>query len=979
MNSSVNDDDDPWSYSFPPSLESLPIKKSDASTDKIDKRGSNNVHESNQAIENAGRKQVGEDDVGDKSDEEDPEVKEEEEGKGNGNGNGNGLLKVDTRMAFSVDDSKDDVNSTVSSDSQFSSAAKSPIPSRLSNQFMNTTIGGNGHASHSSLSLQSPFMMKPFPADPYINKEDANSILSKDSDEQKLKGAASATPKKCYLSGARTSLQQAFDEGTAIHSEGDVVNGGDQPTPLPSQGLSSFGARSSSGGIPDGSPKIITYRKSRVGRPESDGNVQYDNSVFSTPKEKYDTRLYVEEKYKDTNYRYATIKRNTEFHQLFTSLDLTDRLLDDFSCALSREILLQGRLYVSERHVCFNSNLLGWVTNVIIEQSDIVKFEKKLTAGLFPNGMLIETKDAKHNLASLISRDSTFEFMKEVWQGSTGKIMDTSTITVGDNSTIASNGSYSIDANGIIQMEAAASGVSELERKEQQSRFESYILSIDGDDNPDSPSRIDDPDSDSNYSVDDDEDDDKHEDGQSSEYLTSDAPNQIVFKEEEDHKDISENKLSDEVDEKGDVHISENDSTSTSIKVIKFKPDSKYINMGPDSHSPTILPTDFAKENSEVFLCKEQFDVPLGIVFNILYGSENTEFHKEFLEDHDASEITEYDKFHPSKDDPTKLERSYSYRKALGYTIGPKSTKCEVVEFIEHLDFNQYINVLTRTVTPDVPSGNSFSVWTRYCFTWGPNNSTILEMSYFIKWTGRSWIKSVIEKQSLSGQKQATDDLLVKLKAALEKETIEVQAQVSKTKPPKVKKVKTSKTKVSTPLPSSRNESTAPIASSKYSFNEIIRTNIVTVCYFIFSFLVMLLILELRVFKIANENNQLLRHQLLVTSHLVFSSQALTKANGKGGEKAYLEMLNKADGVKDSDFWKFVQDSEQSELNLLDKVEFLTNQLRLLYQKEDESSQHDIFESIEAKFNELKQQANEFKYQDYINVGALRNAIGDLL
>lgn len=976
MNSSVNDDDDPWSYSFPPSLESLPIKDGEAS-DKIDKRASDDVTESAQGAENAASKQAGADgEVDEKGDNEDPEGKGEEEGKSNGNGS---FLKVDTRMAFTADDSKDDVNSTVSSDSQFSSAAKSPIPSRLSNQFMSTTLGGNGHASHSSLSLQSPFMMKPFPADPYINKEDANSILSKDSDEQKLKGAASATPKKSYLSGARTSLQQAFDEDSALTAEGDPVNGGDQPTLLPSQGLSSFGVRSSSGGIPDGSPKIITYRRSRGGRPESDGNVQYDNSVFSTPKEKYDTRLYVEEKYKDTNYRYATIKRNTEFHQLFTSLDLTDRLLDDFSCALSREILLQGRLYVSERHVCFNSNLLGWVTNVIIEQSDIVKFEKKLTAGLFPNGMLIETKDAKHNLASLISRDSTFEFMKEVWQGSTGKIMDTSTTTAGDNSTIASNGSYSIDTNGILQMEPTGCGVSELEGKEQQSRFQSYILSIDGDDNPDSPSRIDEPDSDSNYSVEDDDDDDKDEEEQSSEYLTSDVPNQVGMKGEVSHKDINEDKLSGEVDERDDEHISETDSTSTSIKVIKFKPDSKYINMGPDNHSLTTLPTDFVKDNSEVFLCKEQFDVPLGIVFNILYGSENTEFHKEFLEDHDASEITEYDKFHPLKDDPTKLERSYTYRKALGYTIGPKSTKCEVVEFIEHLDFNQYINVLTRTVTPDVPLGNSFSVWTRYCFTWGPNNSTILEMSYFIKWTGRSWIKSVIEKQSLSGQKQATDDLLVKLKTALEKETIEVQAQVSKTKPAKVKKVKTAKTKLSAPLPISTSEPTTTIASSKYSFNEIIRTNIVTVCYFIFSFLVMLLILELRVFKIANENNQLLRHQLLVTSHLVFSSQALSKANGNGGDKEYLEMLNKADGVKDSDFWKFVQNSEESELNLLDKVEFLTNQLRLLYQKEDESSQHDIFESIELKFNELKQQANEFKYQDYINVGALRNAIGDLL
>src|ERR1700694_377468 len=36
----------------------------------------------------------------------------------------------------------------------------------------------------------------------------------------------------------------------------------------------------------------------------------------------------------------------------------------DYSCALSKEILVQGRMYVSEHYICFNSNIFGWVTNV---------------------------------------------------------------------------------------------------------------------------------------------------------------------------------------------------------------------------------------------------------------------------------------------------------------------------------------------------------------------------------------------------------------------------------------------------------------------------------------------------------------------------------------------------------------------------------------------------------------------------------------
>ena len=36
----------------------------------------------------------------------------------------------------------------------------------------------------------------------------------------------------------------------------------------------------------------------------------------------------------------------------------------DYGCALQREILIQGRLYISENHVCFHANLFGWITDV---------------------------------------------------------------------------------------------------------------------------------------------------------------------------------------------------------------------------------------------------------------------------------------------------------------------------------------------------------------------------------------------------------------------------------------------------------------------------------------------------------------------------------------------------------------------------------------------------------------------------------------
>lgn len=36
----------------------------------------------------------------------------------------------------------------------------------------------------------------------------------------------------------------------------------------------------------------------------------------------------------------------------------------DYGCALQREILIQGRLYISENHICFHANIFGWITDV---------------------------------------------------------------------------------------------------------------------------------------------------------------------------------------------------------------------------------------------------------------------------------------------------------------------------------------------------------------------------------------------------------------------------------------------------------------------------------------------------------------------------------------------------------------------------------------------------------------------------------------
>ncbi|CCF58089.1 hypothetical protein KAFR_0D04410 [Kazachstania africana CBS 2517] len=114
---------------------------------------------------------------------------------------------------------------------------------------------------------------------------------------------------------------------------------------------------------------------------------------------------------------YASEKKNAEFHNLFkdTGLGPNEKLIIDHSCALSRDILLQGRMYISNQHICFYSNILGWVSTVFIPFKEIVQIEKKTTAGIFPNGIVIDTLHTKYIFASFISRDSTFDLITDVW------------------------------------------------------------------------------------------------------------------------------------------------------------------------------------------------------------------------------------------------------------------------------------------------------------------------------------------------------------------------------------------------------------------------------------------------------------------------------------------------------------------------------------------------------------------------------------
>ncbi|XP_029379370.1 GRAM domain-containing protein 2A isoform X3 [Echeneis naucrates] len=86
-----------------------------------------------------------------------------------------------------------------------------------------------------------------------------------------------------------------------------------------------------------------------------------------------------------------------------------------YSCALLRDILLQGRLYISRNWLCFYANLFGKDIKVSIPVVSVRLVKKHKTAGLVPNGLAI-TMDTgqKYVFVSLLSRDSVYDVLRRI-------------------------------------------------------------------------------------------------------------------------------------------------------------------------------------------------------------------------------------------------------------------------------------------------------------------------------------------------------------------------------------------------------------------------------------------------------------------------------------------------------------------------------------------------------------------------------------
>lgn len=355
-------------------------------------------------------------------------------------------------------------------------------------------------------------------------------------------------------------------------------------------------------------------------------------------------------------------------------------------------------------------------------------------------------------------------------------------------------------------------------------------------------------------------------------------------------------------------------------KIRKFKSESKYTTSGPDIHSRTIA--NYDPDPNEIDLIDETFSAPMGVVFNILFSSSNTLFHKARIVENAGSDISDYGDFSPLEDDPSLSKRSYTYRKGLGYSIGPKSTKCEVDETIHNLNYADYIMIVTSTRTPEVPLGKSFSVQTRYVLTWDENNQTNLKLSYFNHWTGTSWIKGVIDKQTQAGQQDAANSLILALHKEIENTTYFIDGPSKLLISEDQALIKSSRSiKSNKSTKSNRSKRSELIKSVKIKENLSKKSklssifNSTSVLSFLSLIIVLLIFFQFKTYEKIIKNHNLTQKHLLLNTHLLLE-------NHTGN---YLVE------IYPNEFWETINRNVGKILTSSERLDYLLDQMDILY------------------------------------------------
>jgi hypothetical protein len=108
-------------------------------------------------------------------------------------------------------------------------------------------------------------------------------------------------------------------------------------------------------------------------------------------------------------------KKNVELHNLLKSVPESEMLFAVYSVALQKEIMVQGKIYLTQNLVCFYSSIMSFVTVLVIDLKEVKAVTRKVNA--FYSTIVIAMGETTHNIKTFGKKDDleAFETLKAIW------------------------------------------------------------------------------------------------------------------------------------------------------------------------------------------------------------------------------------------------------------------------------------------------------------------------------------------------------------------------------------------------------------------------------------------------------------------------------------------------------------------------------------------------------------------------------------
>ncbi|KAG0277229.1 hypothetical protein BGZ96_002951 [Linnemannia gamsii] len=532
---------------------------------------------------------------------------------------------------------------------------------------------------------------------------------------------------------------------------------------------------------PGGFPETLGHTDYAYSNTASTANQGYDSSTLNSKQNSLDYPR--DDLFSHISFLYANEKRFGDFHSLFRSVPDDEKLIEDYGCALQKEILVQGRLYISENHVCFHANIFGWVTTLVIAFSEITAIEKRLTAFVIPNAIsIVTTTNTKgHFFASFLSRDAAHDLLMAAWRKSFPCAANAS---IANNS--YSNGSSRQRSSTLLNDEddntdsmsfISGRGNPESRRNRHRRSFSNASQSATGDEGTGRE--------DGTYWGGDDNGDAKTLGSGSlspnsvtngrktgrGRSVSELPPRPTSFdgagspsspgtaRSSFDYESISPPLQRARAGTESLPHRQNTTvppptlvvpTSTTTAPTPSFSIQQHQVQPAPNrgtARSPTTCTCSRDNRHYANTYMSDTFPGTLESIWKLLFDSD---FSKGFLTSDvmKGADVQEEPWQNAHDRTTTRVTR---YTRWLGMPIGPKTTKAIVTDVCEHKDFDDYVTVVTTTSTPDVPSGGSFTTKVRTCLTWAGPNQVLVVVTGAVEFTKSSWIKGQIEKGAAEG------------------------------------------------------------------------------------------------------------------------------------------------------------------------------------------------------------------------------------